>query len=105
MRSNRRAFLTQLSQALVLLPAARAVGACLASENDEAGQARIRVHLDRVTHTIDRNIYGHFAEHLGRCIYEGIFQEDSPLADDNGFRLDVLQAVKELDVPSISRTT
>lgn len=48
---------------------------------------------------IDRNIYGHFIEHLKRCVYGGIFEEDSPLSDENGFRKDVLEAVKKLNVP------
>jgi len=48
---------------------------------------------------IDRNIYGHFIEHLKRCIYGGIYEENSSLSDENGFRKDVLQAIKKLNVP------
>ena len=71
------------------------------SAADDIGPSRVRVHLDRPTHTIDRKIYGLFAEHLGRCIYEGVYQEDSPLSDAAGFRKDVRSALKELEVPTI----
>ncbi|MFR5337179.1 MAG: alpha-N-arabinofuranosidase, partial [Blautia producta] len=50
---------------------------------------------------IDKRIYGSFIEHLGRAVYEGIYQPGHPAADENGFRQDVVQLVKELDVPII----
>jgi alpha-N-arabinofuranosidase len=50
--------------------------------------------------TIDRNIYGHFAEHLGRCIYEGIWVgEDSPIPNVRGIRKDVVAALRRIKVP------
>jgi alpha-N-arabinofuranosidase len=50
--------------------------------------------------TINKNIYGHFAEHLGRCIYEGIWVgKDSPIPNINGLRNDVLSALKEMKIP------
>ena len=48
---------------------------------------------------IDPNIYGHFIEHLGRCVYGGIYEENSPLSDERGFRKDVLEAVKNVNCP------
>jgi alpha-N-arabinofuranosidase len=49
---------------------------------------------------INKNIYGHFSEHLGRCIYEGIWVgEDSPIPNTDGLRNDVLAALKELQIP------
>jgi len=49
---------------------------------------------------INKNIYGHFAEHLGRCIYEGIWVgEDSSIPNTKGIRNDVLQALKNLNIP------
>ena len=49
---------------------------------------------------IDKNIYGHFSEHLGRCIYEGIYVgEDSPIPNVNGMRSDVVNALKEIRIP------
>jgi len=62
------------------------------------GQARIKVDLDRMIGTVDPNLFGNFAEHLGRMIYGGIYEEGSPLSDANGFRTDVLQAVRDLRV-------
>ncbi|NDJ54031.1 MAG: alpha-N-arabinofuranosidase [Chloroflexi bacterium] len=50
---------------------------------------------------IDRNIFGGFAEHLGRCIYGGIYEPGSHLADPQGFRQDILTALKRLNMPVI----
>src|SRR5690554_5930775 len=50
---------------------------------------------------IDKNLYGSFIEHLGRAIYTGIYQPDHPLADEEGFRKDVIELVKELQVPIV----
>lgn len=49
---------------------------------------------------IDKNIYGHFAEHLGRCIYEGLYVgEDSPIPNIDGMRVDVVSALKKMKIP------
>lgn len=49
---------------------------------------------------ISKNIYGHFSEHLGRCIYQGIYVgENSPIPNTNGMRNDVVNALKEIKVP------
>ena len=61
--------------------------------------ARIRIDLDRRIGEVDRRIYGNFIEHLGRCIYGGIYDEGSPLSDERGFRRDTLAAVRGLRVP------
>lgn len=61
---------------------------------------RLVIHADRTKGTIHRNIYGHFSEHLGRCIYEGIWVgEDSSIPNTNGIRNDVLTALKQLKIP------
>jgi len=54
---------------------------------------------DRLTKTVSKYIYGHFIEHLGRCIYGGIYEEGSSLSDERGFRKDVMEPVKKLKVP------
>ena len=64
----------------------------------KALQARIKIDSDRKIGAIDPKIYGNFAEHLGRCIEGGLFDEGSALADKNGYRKDVIEAVKNLDV-------
>lgn len=55
----------------------------------------------RLAHTkIDRNIYGHFSEHLGRCIYEGYWVgEDSEIPNVRGIRQDVVEALRKIKVP------
>lgn len=63
-----------------------------------ASRARIKLDRDRVIGAIDQKIYGNFTEHLGRCIEGGIFQENSPLSDANGYRKDVFKAVEDLNV-------
>jgi len=61
---------------------------------------QIYISTKRELHSINRNIYGHFAEHLGRCIYEGFWVgEDSPIPNHKGIRLDVVEALKALDIP------
>lgn len=63
-------------------------------------ETRVVVNADVSKGKIDKNIYGHFAEHLGRCIYEGLWVgEDSPIPNTNGIRNDVLGALKDLNIP------
>lgn len=50
---------------------------------------------------VDKRIYGSFIEHLGRAVYEGIYQPGHKSADENGFRKDVIDLVKELQVPIV----
>ena len=50
---------------------------------------------------IDRRIYGSFIEHLGRAVYGGIYEPTHPTADDQGFRGDVIDLVKKLNVPMV----
>ena len=63
---------------------------------------KIQVTLNRETGTISRYIYGQFAEHLGRCIYEGVWVgTDSEIPHVNGIRQDVVEALKAIQVPVI----
>jgi alpha-N-arabinofuranosidase len=62
---------------------------------------RIKIDPERTLGEIDRNIFGGFAEHLGRCIYGGIYEPGSPLADEHGFRADVLAALRRLGLSVI----
>ena len=55
---------------------------------------------DRELGTINKNIYGHFSEHLGRCIYQGLYVgENSPIRNVNGMRTDVVDALKHIKAP------
>lgn len=64
-------------------------------------QNKIRIDPDRKLAAVDRNLFGGFAEHLGRCIYGGIYEPGSPLADGSGLRTDVLAALRRLRMPVI----
>ena len=50
---------------------------------------------------VRRRTFGAFVEHLGRCVYTGIFEPDHPSADEDGFRTDVLALTRELGVSSV----
>src|SRR6185369_13229856 len=63
--------------------------------------AHIGLDLARRIGTVDPRIFGQFIEHLGRCIYGGIYEEGSPLSDERGFRRDVLDAARPLRSPII----
>lgn len=63
---------------------------------------KIIVDSTRETGTISKHIYGQFAEHLGRCIYEGVWVgEDSHIPNVKGIRQDVVEALREIQVPVI----
>ena len=64
-------------------------------------QAKIIIDKDFQVSPIDKRIYGSFIEHLGRAVYQGIYQPGSPFADEQGFRKDTLELVKELGVPVV----
>ncbi len=66
-----------------------------------ARKTRLIVDRDFKIGEIDRRIYGSFIEHLGRAVYNGIYQPDHPTADEMGFRRDVIDLVRELDVPIV----
>jgi alpha-L-arabinofuranosidase len=60
------------------------------------------IDVDQGRQKISRHIYGHFAEHLGRCIYEGIWVgEDSPIPNTRGMRNDVIAALSRLRMPNL----
>ena len=60
------------------------------------------INADQGQELISRHIYGHFAEHLGRCIYEGIWVgEDSPIPNVRGIRQDVVAALRQLNIPNL----
>jgi alpha-N-arabinofuranosidase len=71
-----------------------------AAEATPETTSKLVIRVDEAKDTINRNIYGHFSEHLGRCIYEGIWVgEDSPIPNTRGIRNDVVAALKGLKIP------
>jgi alpha-N-arabinofuranosidase len=97
MKPNRRDFFQTLTGA----SAALAAGSWLQpmGYSQTRGPARTIVNQARHKGDLDRRVLGAFLEHLGRAVYEGVYDPKSPLADTNGFRKDVLAEVKGLAVP------
>jgi alpha-L-arabinofuranosidase len=68
-----------------------------------AAQNQIVVNADMGTDKINKHIYGHFAEHLGRCIYGGFYvgEDNTKIKHTNGVRNDVVDALKKLKIPNL----
>lgn len=66
-------------------------------------QNSIVLQADRATDKISKHIYGHFAEHLGRCIYDGIYvgEGNKAIPNTEGVRNDIIEALKKLKVPNL----
>lgn len=70
---------------------------------DTQAQNRVLVKTDAAKTVISRHIYGHFAEHLGRCIYDGFYvgENNTAIPNKNGVRLDVVEALKKMKIPNL----
>ena len=67
-----------------------------------AQQNTIAINSSAAKYTINKNIYGHFAEHLGHCIYDGFYVGDtSKIPNTNGVRNDIIDALKKLKIPNL----
>jgi len=102
--ANRRRFLRQVSTAGVACSANAAFGNFLFAQTPTSGSsdvAKIYVDTRRTVAPIDRNLFGSFLEHLGRAIYEGIYDPGSKLSDSNGFRKDVMDEIRKMGVPIV----
>ncbi|MDR1672984.1 MAG: alpha-N-arabinofuranosidase [Bacteroidales bacterium] len=65
-------------------------------------QNKLIINADQGKETISKHIYGHFSEHLGRCIYGGYWVgEDSPIPNTRGIRNDVVKALKDIQIPNL----
>jgi alpha-N-arabinofuranosidase len=104
-RTSRRGFLQQASAAGMACSADLLFGRSLTAQAKPAASSvsAVRVYVDsrRTIAPIDRNLFGSFLEHLGRAIYQGIYDPGSRLSDSDGFRKDVMEEVKHLGVPII----
>ena len=70
--------------------------------NAQTGNTDIKIHADQNAPIISKHIYGHFAEHLGRCIYEGFYVgENSMIPNSDGVRNDIIEALKALNIPNL----
>jgi alpha-N-arabinofuranosidase len=98
---SRRQFLQQASA--VALSSTVLHGRLASAQATSSTDATARIFIDsrRSISPLDRNMFGSFLEHLGRAIYEGIYDPASKLSDSNGFRKDVMQEIRTLGVPII----
>ena len=101
---ERRRFLQQSLAAGAACSAELLFSRLLQAQTPAPGStAPVRVYLDtrRTIAPIDRNLFGSFLEHLGRAIYQGIYDPGSKLSDSNGLRKDVIEEIRGLQVPII----
>src|SRR5947208_11347440 len=97
----RRQFLRQVGVTGVALRADSWVGRAAQGQTRSSTHAGVSVYPARPVASLDRRLFGSFVEHIGRCIYGGIDESGSKLADPDGFRKDVLAEVRQLGVPII----
>jgi alpha-N-arabinofuranosidase len=64
-------------------------------------ETTITLHSEFQIGPVDARIFGGFLEHMGRCVYEGVYDPNSVHADEDGFRIDVLQALRRLDMTAM----
>jgi alpha-N-arabinofuranosidase len=101
---KRRHFLQQAVGAGVACSANLLLRPFSYGQTSPAGSGEVaHIYLDsrRTISPLDPNVFGSFLEHLGRAIYEGIYDPGSSLSDANGFRKDVMDEVRQLGVPII----
>ncbi len=96
---SRRRFMKKASQAGLAAAAGSALGKFSIAQGE--GPTRIVIDSGRQIGQISPRLYGSFLEHLGRAIYEGIYDPGSKFADANGFRTDVMKEVHDLGVPIV----
>ena len=71
-------------------------------QNKIFSQVQLTLNTASAKITIDRNIYGHFSEHLGRCIYDGFWVGDSiKVPKKDRIRLDIVEALKKIQIPNL----
>lgn len=86
--------------AIMLLVCVVGVRLSVTAQSSSASTNKLIIHADKPGATINRNIYGQFSEHLGHCIYEGLWVgEDSSIPNTRGIRNDVVAALKKIQVP------
>lgn len=85
---------------ILLLSLTCCVLACT-TQQPASYQASVTVNTDTPPKIYDPMIFGGFLEHFGKQVYGGVFEPGSPLSDNNGFRTDVINALKELKTPII----
>ncbi len=100
MRTLTRRQFTQRSAAL-LIGSTSLAARLSAFESEPHIAAKLRADLNASSTPFNRMLFGQFLEHFHRQVYGGVFDPGSPLSDKNGFRLDVIEALRELRVPVV----
>ncbi len=95
----RRRFLSQAALAGGALASHAWWGPLLRAQTSPT--TRVVIDPERTLTPLDRRLFGSFLEHLGRAIYQGIYEPGSKLADANGYRTDVAAEIKQLGVPIV----
>ena len=105
MRSvSRRHFLQDASKAGLVMGANCALGRQVLGQSASSNSSQpVRIYADsrRTIAPVNKDLFGSFLEHLGRAIYEGVYDPQSKLSDANGFRKDVIDEIRKLGVPII----
>ncbi|HEX4287029.1 MAG TPA: alpha-N-arabinofuranosidase [Terracidiphilus sp.] len=96
---SRRRFMKKAGEAGLAAAAGSALGKFSVAQGE--GPTRVIIDSERQIGTISPRLFGSFLEHLGRAIYEGIYEPGSKFADSNGFRTDVMKEVRDLGVPLV----
>lgn len=99
--TQRRKFLTSSIGAGATLALNSWLGRAAQAMAGGSGPARLSIDPAQKIAKLDRFVLGSFLEHLGRAIYGGIYEPGSKLADANGFRKDVLEEIRRLEVPIV----
>ena len=104
MATTRREFLTTAATVAAAAAVTRTAGAFVPNSISSASSSAATLTVDsaRKGPVISKHIYGHFAEHLGRCIYDGIWvKPESKIPNTNGYRNEVVAALKALAIPNL----
>src|ERR1700730_11731474 len=100
---SRRRFLREIATVGVAVSANQVFGGLARAQTTAQVSGPVRLYVDtrRTRASLDRNLFGSFLEHLGRAIYEGIYDPASKLSDSNGLRKDVVDEIRQLGVPIV----
>jgi alpha-N-arabinofuranosidase len=96
-RIHRRRFLANAASATALAWAP----SWLLGNTPSDKTGRVLIEPNRLSATLDRRLFGSFLEHIGRAIYTGIYEPGSRLADKHGFRKDVIDELRTVQVPIV----
>src|ERR1700741_4466553 len=104
MTSSRRGFLKQAGTAALASFASPLFGRSgFPAQTTSSNAAITKVYVDtrRQIGALDKNLFGSFLEHLGRAIYEGVYDPGSKLSEAHGFRQDVIDEIRQMGVPLV----